>query len=292
MSVYGGIMKDCRFGLFVVTVSLCLSTLTAHAKIATVLGSIPLKQNTNLAAILPQSNDAEILLSRPQYVISYNPKRRAPNWVAWELKADDIGSAGRTDVFSKDTELETYLAQTPGSRPAVDSSEYSGSCFDRGHQVPSKDRTDNTTDNAATFLTSNIIPQTAYLNRVIWEHLEQYTRNLVVYKKKKVYVIAGPIYDDDFGAIGPHHDIPVPSKDFKVIYILDANQTAADINANTPMIAVIMPNVLQDGSKPLGKTGCNEVLAPSTNWNDWQQYQTGLVQVQQASGLQFQNFAH
>ncbi len=42
----------------------------------------------------PSSREA-FLIARPQYVLSYNAEKRVPNWVAWELKAGDIGSAAR-----------------------------------------------------------------------------------------------------------------------------------------------------------------------------------------------------
>jgi endonuclease G len=41
----------------------------------------------------PESREA-LLISRPQYVLSYNAKTRTPNCVAWQLREDDIGLAG------------------------------------------------------------------------------------------------------------------------------------------------------------------------------------------------------
>lgn len=279
-----------RFTLLVIVLSLNLTSLVSQATVETVLGSVSLQDNVNLAGIVPTTDQSEIILSRPQYVISYNKNRRAPNWVAWKLEADQIGAVGRTNSFAQDTELETYLTQSSSGLHAVDKSDYKGSCFDRGHQIPSEDRTDNIEDNTATFLMSNMIPQTAYLNRVIWEHLESYTRSLVQKQGKKAYVIAGPIYDQDFGAIGPNHDIQVPSKDFKIVIVLDANQTAADINQNTQVIAVIMPNLLKDGSQPplARDSSCTEATPELSTMdsNDWQQYKSTVGEIERLSGLQ------
>jgi endonuclease G len=256
------------------------------AKIEVILGKVPLDSNVNIGNLLPSTSESEIILSRNQYVISYNKNRRSPNWVAWKLEANQLGRTGRTNNFSIDTELDMYLSRTDGSR-AVDPDEYKGSCFDRGHQVPSGDRTDTVVNNEATFEMSNMIPQTPYLNRVIWEHLEQYTRDMVRNEGKKVYMIAGPIYDEDFGVIGPDRDIPVPSKNFKIIVILDANQTFADINKNTQMIAVVMPNVLEDGTKPINHADACKFAQPppSTDHDDWQKYQTTVSEIERLSGL-------
>jgi endonuclease G len=276
------------FGLQLLSISLAFSG-------AVVIGTTPLDRNPNIV-ILPQNvrQVPEILISRDQYLLSYNKSKRLINWAAWKIEASDLGHAGRSNSFAVDPDLETYLNQT--SEHAVTPQDYQGSCFDRGHQCPSADRDDSVGNNQMTFLMSNMIPQTAYLNRVVWEHLEAYTRSLVIDQGKKVYIVAGPIFDQDFGAIGLNKDIPIPSKDFKVIIILDKNQTIQDINRNTPMIAVIMPNLLKSGKKPLedkAELCSNKNLAavttgpPSTN--DWLQYKSTLSEVERLSGFKILN---
>ena len=114
----------------------------------------------------------------------------------------------------------------------------------------SGDHTSTPEDNEATFMMSNMIPQTAYLNRVIWEHLESHTRDLVKQENKIIYVVAGPIYDQDFGAIGPAQDIPIPSKNFKMLLVLDRDVPVTQILRSAAVVSVIMPNVLADGTEP------------------------------------------
>jgi endonuclease G len=260
----------------------------AFAKVEVLLGTTPLVGNPNLALSPPENSNDEILISRSQYVLSYNKNRRSPNWVAWKLEANQIGSSGRSNSFAIDNELETYLLKDPLNSQVVTPDEFRGSCFDRGHQIPSADRTDSIENNITTFMMSNMIPQTPFLNRVIWEHLEQYTRNLVQKQGKKAYIIAGPIYDQDFGFIGPNKDIPVPSKDFKIIVVLDQNQSPDDIDANTPIISVVMPNTLQDGSKPLTDINqlCNKSLTSGpADKGDWMKYKTTLAEVERLSGF-------
>ena len=272
-----------------------LSISIAYSGQQIVLGNVPLDRNQNIA-ILPQNtnNVPEILISRDQYLLSINKNKRLINWAAWKIEASDLGHVGRSNNFAVDPDLESYLNQT--SEHAVSPADYQGSCFDRGHQCPSADRDDSIENNQMTFLMSNMIPQTAYLNRVIWEHLEAYTRDLILTQGKKVYIVAGPIFDQDFGTIGLNKDIPIPSKDFKVVVILDKNQTISDINQNTQIISVIMPNLLRSGKKPLDdrtELCSNKNLSPATTAssgsNDWQQYKTTLAEVERISGFKILN---
>ena len=112
---------------------------------------------------------------------------------------------------------------------------------------------------------------------------------MITKQKKKVYVIAGPIYDQDFGAIGPKLDIKVPSKNFKMIVILDERQTAKDITAETPTITVVMPNTLQDGGPPVPNTvGCMGLRAANVvQPGNWQMYRSKMTDIEKLSGLKF-----
>jgi hypothetical protein len=67
-----------------------------------------------------------------------------------------------------------------------------------------------------------------------------------------------------------------------VIFILDKNQSAADINQNTPTIAVIIPNVLD-------QTALCVPASPSssTKLTDWHKYETTLSEVERVSGFVF-----
>ncbi len=268
---------------------LCLPILIcdiAAAKIEVVLG-IPLAKNLNLPGIIPDATTSEIIVSREQYVLSYNKERRSPNWVAWKLEAHQMGSSGRTNDFQEDKDLEHFLNQAHSTYEVVAPGEFSGSCYDRGHQIPSADRTDTSDNNRATFIMSNIVPQTPFLNRGLWQQLEQHTRTLVKRDHKKVYVIAGPIYGKNYGSIGPKKDIPIPSMNFKILLVLDANQSLKDINEKTPMVAVIMPNTHQDGTvlaeSPFGKcpTFSPEIVAS----DDWKKFSSSLAEIEASSGL-------
>ena len=262
--------------------ALILAAEGSYAKIETVLGDVPLKENTNLLK-LPSAPSDEVIISRGQYVISYNKERRSPNWVAWKVDARSLGTADRTDKFEEDKELQKYLSQDPQAPPAVTPADYRGSCFDRGHQAPSADRTNSTASNQATFMMSNMLPQTPYLNRYLWGQLESFTRDIVA-EGHTVYVIAGPIYDQNFGAIGPNGDIPVPSKMFKILTIRDGDKLRS--------FSVIMPNVLKNGEEPTNKeTLCKDSANPSgAQKTDWKKYRANLADIQKLTGLKVTRF--
>ncbi len=258
-----------------------------------ILGDVPLEQNQNLLAPIKNlNNQSEIIISRKQYVLSYNKDRKNPNWVAWKLEPADMGNVARQKFFSEDVELEKYLSAHFPNELAVSPFDYKGSCFDRGHQVPSADRDATEEDNIATFLMTNVVPQTAYLNRKPWEHLEQYTRNEVL-AGKKAYVIVGSVYDEDFGKIGPAQDISVPSKNFKVVVFLKPTETLKDINASTSVVVVNMPNLTSKGTKPNQDqtTLCSDYQVKMddsedlVSLTDWKIYQTSLGEVEQLSGF-------
>ena len=132
---------------------------------------------------------------------------------------------------------------------------------------------------------SNMIPQTPYLNRIMWEHLEQYTRDMVKNQNKKVYIIAGPIFAQKVGAIGPNKDIQVPSHEFKIVVILDTKQTIHDINKDTPMIAVVLPNMDSDGNLPnLDSSTCAATVSKGPqDKNDWAKYRSTVSEIENLS---------
>ncbi len=275
-----------------ITLALFLSFVASisSANVEKIIGSLALKDNPNLAGFLPTTDLPEILISRQQYVVSYNKERRVPNFAVWELKATNTGSSGRAQ-FSMDIELETYLQSsnsvngTNGGQHAVDPTEYTGSCLDRGHVVPSADRSDTVENNTMTFVMSNVLPQTPFLNRIMWEHLEQYSRDLVKNQNKKLVIIAGPIFDQYLGGIGPHKDIQVPSKEFKIVVILDADASFSSITKDTPMIPVIMPNITSDGNFPKVGQGCQTFSTGLEDKNDWIKYKSSVEEIERLSGL-------
>ncbi len=257
-----------------------------------IVGSVALENNPNLASGLPlnQKQKSEIFISRPEYVISWNKENRSLNWAAWLLEAHDLGKTHRTNSFAMDTDLDGYLSKL--GMHAVSEKDYSGSCFDRGHQVPSADRTASVDENTATFLMSNMLPQTAFLNRVIWEHLETHERSMVKDEGLKIQIFAGPLYSSNPTGIGPNADILIPSFNYKII--VPVRGSNAPSRQDPDMIVVKMPNVTSANTDPVtdhaqecADSHSDKVSPDLGSSDDWKQYQTTLDEVESLSGFRF-----
>ncbi len=204
------------------------------------------------------------LIDRPQYVISYNDKRKSANWVAWQLVAKDIGRVARGS-FEEDPDLPKGFAR-------VQFNTYTGSGFDRGHMCPARDRSASEKDNDAVFLMTNILPQSPACNQKGWERLETYCRDLAE-NGKELYIVAGGYgtggLDDDgkkkltIGRAAPF--VTVPASCWKVILVLDKGTNP---NAKSRVIAVWVPN-------------------DNTVTDDWPSYRVSVAEVEKKTGLTF-----
>jgi endonuclease G len=104
---------------------------------------------------------------------------------------------------------------------------------------------------AATFVMTNMAPQSPELNQKAWAQLEMYCRHLVEDDNKTLYIVCGPWGRGGVGrngpetSIGDERKITVPSKCWKTVLVLDAGGKEDDVkkvNASTRIISVIMPN--------------------------------------------------
>lgn len=180
------------------------------------------------------------LMVKTQYTMSYHRNRGTPNWVSWHLDNTWLGGAARQDDFRSDATLPSGWYR-PGS------SSYSGSGFDRGHNCPSADRTYSVSDNSATFLMSNMIPQAPTNNQQTWANLENYCRTLVS-QGKEVYIIMGSYGTGGTGSAGTKSTIDagritVPNRIWKVIVVLtQGTGDVGRVTTSTRVIAVNTPN--------------------------------------------------
>jgi len=188
------------------------------------------------------TNPANYLIERGQYCESYNRDRGIPNWVSWELDASWLGSASRGSSIT-DTSL-------PAGWYQVNTDNYSGTGFSRGHMCPSADRTNLETNNDSVFIMSNIIPQTQAQNGGPWETLEGYCRTLAS-AGNKLYIYSGPWGEGGTGLNGymtsfASGKVTVPTKTWKVIMVLPAGtDDVSRVTTSTRCIAVLMNNDLE-----------------------------------------------
>jgi DNA/RNA endonuclease G (NUC1) len=188
------------------------------------------------------ANENNYLMKKPEYALSYNRSRAIPNWTSWHLDSSWLGGQSRTNTFRADPDL-------PADWYHVNEFSFSGTGFDRGHMTPSGDRTFNFTENAATFLMTNMIPQAPDNNQVTWEGLESYARTLVS-QGNEVYIVSGGYGQGGAGRNGgitqtvDQGRVVVPEKTWKVLLVLpaDAGDDVARVTTSTRTIGVIMPN--------------------------------------------------
>ena len=102
-------------------------------------------------------------MEKPEFTLSYNRDLGRPNWVSWHLSDEWIGTLTRVDTFRPDPAV-------PPDWYRVQSFDFSGSGFDRGHMVPNADRDKETSIpiNQATFLMTNMIAQAPDNNQGPW----------------------------------------------------------------------------------------------------------------------------
>lgn len=186
----------------------------------------------------PYLEYAEVISSQPQkhayhtgYMVSFNTDWLIPNWVAYELTAEEVqGNESRSNNFIPDPAIP--------ATPTTD--EYKNSGYDRGHMAPAADMKWSKQAMTESFYTSNICPQTPNLNRGDWKDLEEHVRNTAT-KYGKVYVTCGPIVSVKPSYIGHNKKIAVPDAFYKVLLRPKEDSWTA--------IGFIMPN--QSGHKNL-----------------------------------------
>lgn len=204
-----------------------------------------------------------LLIDRPQYVLSYNDKRKTANWACWNLVSKDIGRVARGS-FEADAGL-------PKGWDRIQFGTYTGSGFDRGHLVPSKDRSATEADNDAVFLMTNIVPQAPNCNQKAWEKFERYCRDLAD-TGKELYIAAGPHGIGGTGTDGKKLTlgknapfVTVPASVWKVVLVVDKGRNPTK---DSRAIAVWMPN-------------------DQSVTDDWTRHRVSVAEVERQTKLKF-----
>ena len=178
------------------------------------------------------ANENNYLMQKPQYTLSYNRQKATPNWVAWRLDSSWLGTAQRQDDYRPDPAL-------PAGWYQVVDADYSGSGYTRGHMTPSGDRTRSISDNSATFLMTNFVPQTADNNSGPWEEFETYCRDLAN-QGNEIYIFSGGL--GSLGTIAQGR-VTVPQYTWKVVLVLpNGENDLGRVNKGTRAFGLIVPN--------------------------------------------------
>jgi endonuclease G, mitochondrial len=264
----------------------------ARASAEIVIGDVPLGQNPHIRIGRPLSETPSVvIISRQQYVISWDFNRRIPEWAAWTVSRESLGDTDRSTSFRRDRDLDAALSDQ--NQKSVSPDEYKNSCLDRGHQVASADRTSTPADNMKTFFMSNVIPQSAYLNRNLWASLERFVRRRVSEKNEIAQIYVGYAPDPNMRSIGPLKDIHVPAENFKIVVLVPAEEEKT-LRGESRFFVVNFPNITSRGTNPVDDfdQACEDAEHKTATWDDknqfiWKTFLSTRRQVEIVSGLSF-----
>lgn len=199
----------------------------------------------------PRSREPVQVLHNPGFEVGYSAGRRQPLWVAYRAASVRYKRIGpRPADFSPD----------PRVSDPVGPRDYAHSGYDRGHLAPNYiiGKLYGQAAQHATFLLTNVSPQTARLDQLLWQRLEEAEADIVAPLAGNLPVLVGPV----FGAHPPKlkGGVAIPDAFYRIW--LDHR------SAQPRVLAFIMPqNVC--GPEPIGN------------------YVTSVDEVERRTGLDF-----
>ena len=167
------------------------------------------------------------LLVNPSYLVDFDGPSGVAHWVHYTLQSSEcVGPAVRSNDFHLDR-------RAPG---CPDHQAYRASGYDRGHLKPAADSKRSHQEMRASFLMTNMAPQTPGLNRGVWKKLEEHVRAWS-FAHDEVHVTCGP---SDYSVGTLPSGVRVPAAFWKVIL-----RTSPD----TSCMAFRFPNQSQVSSR-------------------------------------------
>ncbi len=186
------------------------------------------------ALLNPKLAQRTTTLCNTGYAVAASGVTHGALWSAEHLMAANVASARdtpRAGTFHADERLPYQDQAQLG--------DYRASGYDRGHMTPSGDMPDGAAQEQS-FSLANIVPQTAQLNRGIWEGIESAVRNLAV-AEGELYLVTGPAFvGSQLRSIGPD-GVLVPTSTWKAVYDPQRGTTGVYVCQNTarPRCAVV-----------------------------------------------------
>ncbi|MBU3563896.1 DNA/RNA non-specific endonuclease [Polynucleobacter sp. Tro8-14-1] len=165
---------------------------------------------------IPTSPQAGHDLCFDSFAIYYSPQDKKPIYTVEKLNREQLSAPHprRGNQFYEEARL-------PFSERAL-LSDYRGSGFDRGHNAPAGDMS-NERSMAQSFSLANMMPQARQNNQGIWaKNVEEPTRAYAKRAAGDIYVFTGSI--GNRGSIGRSH-VTIPSHLYKLVY--DSNKNTA-----------------------------------------------------------------
>ena len=167
---------------------------------------------------IPMSPQVGRDLCFDSFAIYYSPQDKKPIYAVEKLNREQLSAPHprRSNQFYEEARL-------PFSERAL-LSDYRGSGFDRGHNAPAGDMS-NERSMAQSFSLANMMPQARQNNQGIWaKNVEEPTRAYVKRSSGDIYVYTGSIGNS--GSIGRSR-VTIPSHLYKLVY--DSNKNIEQI---------------------------------------------------------------
>ena len=173
-----------------------------------------LPQVTNASAWHAHTTIIRFNRSR-DYSFSYNEPCLVSDWVAYPLYADF--AKNRVDRSNSNWEKDPFISKQ-SNVSSGGSYEFSTKGYDRGHQIPSADRSGGAMTNQHTFYCSNVTPQLHEFNGGVWEKLESAVRDWSA-SSDTLYVVTGCIADNTCETVKDHDGqaVAVPKAYYKAL---------------------------------------------------------------------------
>lgn len=202
---------------FILTALLCLSLEACGQSVQT----LPLEW--------PAVTPGQDVYVHTGYATLYNRETLIPDWVAYELTADEVNPPERF----RGNESFRFDPETKGKRTAYREDYKNDNGWQRGHMAPKADMRWSVQAYEESFYLSNICPQNGKLNSGDWETTEKLARRIAE-RYGSIYIVCGPIIGSNkYGTLG-EHKVVIPDAFFKAFLI--------KANGNYQSIAMVLPN--------------------------------------------------
>lgn len=207
----------------------------------------------------------EVKVARPPMLYEGEPKAIVQSSDTWFRVLRNHGFIlGYSDVRGNPLWVEYALTPVPKDAPAfkrpghfvtdwrslnrISHESYQQSGYDRGHMAPNyaMGHLYGKAGQADSFLMTNITPQTANLNRKVWERLEEVEIDAFAPRFGKIWVVTGPIFSGGIERLRSDWKVEIPDAFYK-IYL-----TAAQPPAKPLALAFIIPQTV-GGTEPLAQ---------------------------------------
>lgn len=179
------------------------------------IGSLP-EWASNSDWYYPETPTATEILTKTGFALAYNEAAEQAWWVAYHLTAEELQGTLDRDNFDFDSDVTVNT----GSATLKD---YKGSGYDRGHLAPAADMKWSAQAMQASFLLSNISPQTHSFNAGIWERLEKRMRGWAK-RDGSLYLVTGPVLKEKPSETIGLNQVWVPNSYFKVALTYKKNR--------------------------------------------------------------------